>query len=624
MMRLINKQLFLSPFRSTFLGKQWSLINHLLMASYTPRIRAGEQCLCKNGDPLEFRHYWNTDVVYLGKFCKQCRKEWLTPQFLTGASAYEDGVDGISPYTALSMGTDLYLIRNPEDLANVQFRSARIRAGEPCLCMDADPLRYTQLWNPSGIRIGKTCQRCHKDWFTKDHLNSLSGSNDQCEGPMASRAGTELASDLYLRKQTKLEENTAFLVRCDRTKIRWKHYADMLKPGDHISWHRIGGWWHHAIVHEIDARNNEIVVIQWNNTKYGTMQIVQESLPVVAQDEKMFNKMFRIEYSGEVLKANPTELVLARAMSRISDTGYWITTDNCESFATYCKTGVEQSHQIAWLKRNAMQHLGEIGMTVVIQSVKAGIKYAAKVSEIASQTPVKTVHGEFIEWCNKHGNEVEAGIVVLVETGFVIWDISHAYGARKEGKATRKVFVEATVGRVIEGLSGAGLTVPGICAGSLGIFVGWIIGGVICGVLRKVIGTWLGNVTGNVIATYLRDDRAITNIGDLKRADHIVFTGWCLHPRCHAIVVKHNENDEIEVIRNTYEKGVVCEWMAFQQPMYRVEYDTDECCDPDTVIKNAKARIGNQQYSLGLYNCKTFARECKTKGVSGCRKLKTL
>ena len=122
-----------------------------------------------------------------------------------------------------------------------------------------------------------------------------------------------------------------------------------MKVGDHVAWQRPFVHWHHAIVSEINAENNEIVVVNWNKDKDGQIRIIQERQSVT-DNNSLFNQMYRVEYPEEILNSNEPELVLARARSRIGDTGYGIFSDNCESFATYCKTGYSQSHQVLWLE----------------------------------------------------------------------------------------------------------------------------------------------------------------------------------------------------------------------------------------------------------------------------------
>ncbi|KAJ8026405.1 hypothetical protein HOLleu_31209 [Holothuria leucospilota] len=118
-------------------------------------------------------------------------------------------------------------------------------------------------------------------------------------------------------------------------------------------------------------------------------------------------------------------------------------------------------------------------------------------------------------------------------------------------------------------------------------------------------------------------DEEVSSVFDLQKGDHIVLSGWMLHPRCHAIVVETNEyTDQIKVIRFTYANGVVEEWLPFKQPVYKVLSHNvgrlytvnSDLFDPDEVISRARSKIddSNLVYHIALNNCKTFVRWCKT------------
>ena len=115
------------------------------------------------------------------------------------------------------------------------------------------------------------------------------------------------------------------------------------------------GYWHHGILSQIDGENNRIAVIQWTDNEDGQEGIF-EKWQSVEDTNSVFNQMYRIEYPEEIKQASPPQLVLARARSRKDDTGYGLILDNCETFATYCKSGSAQSHQVSWLK-NKMKEI---------------------------------------------------------------------------------------------------------------------------------------------------------------------------------------------------------------------------------------------------------------------------
>lgn len=64
--------------------------------------------------------------------------------------------------------------------------------------------------------------------------------------------------------------------------------------------------------------------------------------------EEEWGDFYRFEYSQEIIDENPPEKVIKRAVSQIAYTNYHLLRRNCEHFATFCKTGIWFSTQVAW------------------------------------------------------------------------------------------------------------------------------------------------------------------------------------------------------------------------------------------------------------------------------------
>ncbi|XP_072016833.1 uncharacterized protein [Amphiura filiformis] len=500
-----------------------------------------------------------------------------------------------------------------------------IKSRDPCgRCDNRDLVKFRHYKTRDEELIGKYCTKCNVEWVKLDY-HHLTQSNPRYWSVNSDPAR---CTGLYENTPIKPEVNTAFQVQSARTKIDTRYFAEILKQGDHITWHRKKGIWHHSIVSDVNGDNNEIVVIHW--TKKGAqLQIIEESMEMnTSREESLFNQMYRIDYDDKIKNANRLELILARARSRIGDTGYKLFKDNCEAFATYCKTGYSQSHQVEWVYEKMNEIIGSGTLKTVS---KKGAQFLSKIKKGVPLVASEVIPAELMEEVMSNSQTVGVGILVLTETGHVIWDLSEAYRERKEGKISRRDFVEAAIRGVVEGMASAGLasliSIPMESAGAAllgGIFgpvgaimggiIGGVIGGIAGGAIGRIIGTWGGSVAGKIIAGAFQDDRAVKKVSELNPGDHIVMKGWFFHPRCHAIVLDYDEKGNILVIRNTYQHGVVKEWMKFEQPLFRVEYKIGECLDPERVIRNAKSKIGQTWYDLGLYNCKTFARECKTRG----------
>ncbi|KAJ8050972.1 hypothetical protein HOLleu_04366 [Holothuria leucospilota] len=136
---------------------------------------------------------------------------------------------------------------------------------------------------------------------------------------------------------------------------------------------------------------------------------------------------------------------------------------------------------------------------------------------------------------------------------------------------------------------------------------------------RTYLSSWGAAVSG---VKFDHDIELVNSIDDIEYGDHIVFSSWLLHPRCHGIVVdKNEEENELLVIRFTYSDGVIEEWLPLKAPTYRVTkyYLGDkklksDCCSIDVVISRARALKGSNKlrYNMTKNTCKTFARWCKT------------
>ncbi len=294
----------------------------------------------------------------------------------------------------------------------------------PCgSCGNTNSVKFRFYKTAADELIGKYCTKCHTEWLKTEYLAQPSTARDVVDAP---HIGDE---NLYMNIPIPPYVNTAFKVQSARTKIDTNYFAEILKPGDHITWQRsVAIYWHHAIVSEVNADKNEIIVIEW--TKKGNrLEIFESSLTMKATSEdKLFNQMYRIEYSDDIAKANKPELVLARARSRINDTGYGLFGDNCEAFATYCKTGYAKSHQVTWL-------IGKIketcGLSNLKTTAKNGLRFISKAADGAPLAATEVIPAEVIEEALNGSEAVGAGIVILIETGFVIWDIGQAYQERK-------------------------------------------------------------------------------------------------------------------------------------------------------------------------------------------------
>ena len=461
--------------------------------------------------------------------------------------------------------------------------------GAKCIqCDNSDASKFRRYYDGDEL-LGAFCVKCECEYLKEALL--VSPSKENC---------LYLGKENFYKKTVAIDttDSSVHMVHPARTEItNVSLCADYLKPGDHIAWKRPYVIWHHALVTAVDTERNKVRVIHWSSQKGERAQITEELIDL----KKERGNLYRMDYSEEVIKENPPRLVLARARSRLGDKGYDLFRDNCESFAAFCKKGVERSQQVRWLRKWMVDQLKK-----ALGSL-AGKSLQLLKASLLPQT-VKVSTAEAVEKVANNLQWIGFGLVVAIEGVITIIDIKKLYRERKDGNLTRKVFIEEVTKRVTDAILVSGLAAAGgLVAGPAGIFVG-IIGGM-CG---KLVGSWLGPKIGRAITKFIKtDDKAVKDITKLQTGDHIVLYRHFAHPRHHCIVLWHDGISKVNVIHNTFHDGVKQEWIDFVDPVYKVIYDEKDCHSANEVLARAVSKLGESSYDLITYNCKHFAAWCK-------------
>ena len=461
--------------------------------------------------------------------------------------------------------------------------------GAKCIqCDNSDASKFRRYYDGDEL-LGAFCVKCECEYLKEALL--VSPSKENC---------LYLGKENFYKKTVAIDttDSSVYMVHPARTEItNLSLCADYLKPGDHIAWKRPDVICHHALVTAVDTERNKVRVIHWSSQKGERAQITEELIDL----KKERGNLYRMDYSEEVIKENPPRLVLARARSRLGDKGYDLFRDNCESFAAFCKKGVERSQQVRWLRKWMVDQLKK-----ALGSL-AGKSLQLLKASLLPQT-VKVSTAEAVEKVANNLQWIGFGLVVAIEGVITIIDIKKLYRERKDGNLTRKVFIEEVTKRVTDAILVSGLAAAGgLVAGPAGIFVG-IIGGM-CG---KLVGSWLGPKIGRAITKFIKtDDKAVKDITKLQTGDHIVSYRHFAHPRHHCIVLWHDGISKVNVIHNTFHDGVKQEWIDFVDPVYKVIYDEKDCHSANEVLARAVSKLGESSYDLITYNCKHFATWCK-------------
>ena len=141
-----------------------------------------------------------------------------------------------------------------------------------------------------------------------------------------------------------------------------------LKPGDHIYCYRLGGvYTHHGIY--IGEKGRE--VIHFSNAEHKnkwTARVCSCTLEEFVEDKRLRLVAYDVSLTGKILKRNetahmrvskPAHEVIETAKYYCKNPGRWgdyyMPNNNCESFATFCKTGKRICSQ---LSRYSSPHFG--------------------------------------------------------------------------------------------------------------------------------------------------------------------------------------------------------------------------------------------------------------------------
>lgn len=173
-----------------------------------------------------------------------------------------------------------------------------------------------------------------------------------------------------------------------------------LKSGDHIAFHRTGGFfWHHAIVDDVDKRGEKLVLIEYSNTSSQFLKEKRRELPKnLAIAEVVREEYPFVEVTAVHLMLHeccyPADTVVERARSKIGEKKYNPFTNNCEHFAMWCKTGRSSSDQV---NKAAQMVTEDISLEVAGTGARATAEHVGRtvsnvVTRAANEIPIAYNH----------------------------------------------------------------------------------------------------------------------------------------------------------------------------------------------------------------------------------------
>ena len=300
--------------------------------------------------------------------------------------------------------------------------------------------------------------------YSQTSIDSKSGEGRKTKH-VSSDGSAEAVGHPY--SQTKIDPKSA-----------WK-----LRPGDHITWERLYGINHHAIVVRCSRFDYTYVrVIHYTSPKGKskmTKGVVVENWVDLFKEN---GDLYRVEYKPESLDSDE---VIARAQSLLGKDVYNLFTNNCEHFARLCKTGVGACEQV----ESAMSTILHTGAkNIMVTGAKAGARYAVK--NVKSLSPLANA------W--KTIGAAAATVVVAIELYSLCRDVKEAKDQLRAGKISQQECINIVLERGCRTVGAAVGTVAGSCI--LIPVVGTLVGSTLGSLIGKYVGRVTKRVTSSVIA----------------------------------------------------------------------------------------------------------------------------
>ena len=274
----------------------------------------------------------------------------------------------------------------------------------------------------------------------------------------------------------------------------------VLEAADHIKWKRLQGYDHHAIVEFVDHESGQIHVIEYGSDNEGFSfgkGVVKESTihGVVG--------MYKYVYP----ECDDVHEVLQRAKSRLGERKYNPCTNNCEHFATWCKTGQGCCTQVRSFIKRVCVGVAEngSGMLVIVYrrsgdklQVNVDINPTTVIAELEELTARSTCCSSCKQVLKRIYDDIANGGIDVV--GFLVLTelISFSYSCYKAQQTYKDVIqhAENDVREIFKRQRNRDITEAG-CESALAV-AGTAIGALL-GSSFPVVGTCIGSLIGNFI-----------------------------------------------------------------------------------------------------------------------------
>lgn len=483
-------------------------------------------------------------------------------------------------------------------------------------CKNTRNDRFKEYYDGANNLIGVVCSFCLYEWTDRD----VTIRRHQVRAPRNDDTDEEIQ---YGDKTFRLLRNQS-----DEKSVTFVKIDDVtdLTVGDHVRYPWLCGEYHHVIVKAISQQEIRLVHLQGENELNYNEDRVDVSFDVHLKTEvideitpdlkkKVDGDIYRCDYGGDGRPDMNDILAIPRANAWRGEKGYRLRKNSCENFISFCKRGNHANFRQDRILVAFFEAIKETFGTEMSRNIKAKAK----------DTPECDVSD-----LNDVMLEMDVGIVAIFSWGVsVCFDCSSIYNSVKRD-VSKNECMETVLHKVLKSsrdvfdltdnrTSGCDLTLGLLrqdsSSDSFSVQFGVFCGGKLFYPSDLSSASFLVKSIAKGMSDRYHRSEEVSLITDLRRGDHIVMYKWFLHPRCHMIVTSVDvDRNRINVIRFTYEKGVVEEKVKFKHDINRVIHDDSILFSADEVINRARQDV-NRPYSIWSFNCKHFAFFCKTGNI---------
>ncbi|KAJ8044834.1 hypothetical protein HOLleu_07702 [Holothuria leucospilota] len=184
--------------------------------------------------------------------------------------------------------------------------------------------RYIRKHGGNNQMIGLCCGDCLSEWVSPEFLSNDNDANETI---------TAEGQEFRLMKKRTLAESQFRLQKHHTPFPNHRAAEQCIKAAEHISYKTYKGFiMHHATVKAVKKDENGIrfILIHWKKLGCNNYEVVEDENVNLREKARC---IIRCDYPEDYVRADSTELVIARATAWKGETNYGLFSNNCEHFA---------------------------------------------------------------------------------------------------------------------------------------------------------------------------------------------------------------------------------------------------------------------------------------------------